>query len=137
MTDPLQPGNQPNSEHDPYRPAPPSPRTTPPRTMPPPGLLAIGLYLVLLAGVLILGVAQRYYPPLFLAFAAAFFTASAGLVLLFRWAWAGALAAVFLLSCYNGWIFAASHSGSALVQGLLNAVFFLYLMRAEVRERLH
>ncbi|HTB98299.1 MAG TPA: hypothetical protein VK716_14910 [Terracidiphilus sp.] len=101
-----------------------------------PGLLAIGLYLLLLAGVLILGVVGRHYPPLLLLLAAAFMTASAGLVLLLRWAWAGALAAVFLLSCYNMWIFSEQRAGSALIQGLLNLVFFLYLVRSEVRSRL-
>jgi hypothetical protein len=101
-----------------------------------PALLAIGLYLALLAGVLILGVAEGHYPPLLLALAAAFLTASGGLVLLFRWAWAGALAAVFLLACYNGWIFSAQHAPGALVQGALNLVFFLYLVRAEVRDKL-
>lgn len=101
-----------------------------------PGLLAISLYLLVLAGVLILGVAGGHYPVLFLMLAAAFFTASAGLILLLRWAWAGALAAVFLLACYNLWIFGAQHMGAALVQGLLNLVFFLYLVRAEVRAKL-
>jgi hypothetical protein len=28
------------------------------------------------------------------------------------------------------------HAGSALVQGLFNLVFFLYLVRPEIRERL-
>lgn len=104
--------------------------------LPFPGVLAISLYLLVLAGVLILGVAGRHYPPLFLLLAAAFVTASAGLILLLRWAWAGALAAVFLLACYNLWIFGAQHVGASLVQGLLNLVFFLYLVRAEVRAKL-
>ncbi|HEX3893561.1 MAG TPA: hypothetical protein VHW46_13380 [Terracidiphilus sp.] len=102
-----------------------------------PGLLAISLYLLVLGGVLILGVAGRHYPAVFLLMAAAFLTASAGLILLLRWAWAGALAAVFLLACYNLWIFGSQHMGAALVQGLLNLVFFLYLVRAEVRAKLH
>ncbi len=101
-----------------------------------PGLLAIGLYLLVLAGVIILGVVGRHYPAIFLLLAAAFLTASAGLVLLLRWAWAAALAAVFLLACYNLWIFGAQREAPALVQGLLNLVFFLYLVRAEVREKL-
>ncbi len=101
-----------------------------------PGVLAISLYLLVLAGVLILGVAGRHYPVLFLLLAAAFVTASAGLILLLRWAWAAALAAVFLLACYNLWIFGAEHMGAALVQGLLNLVFFLYLVRPEVRAKL-
>ncbi len=104
--------------------------------LPLPGLLAIGLYLLVLSGVLILGVAGRHYPVLFLILAAAFMTASAGLILLLRWAWALALAAVFLLACYNLWIFGSQHVGASLVQGLLNLVFFLYLVRAEVRAKL-
>ena len=104
--------------------------------MPLPGLLAISLYLMVLAGVLILGVVGGHYPPLFLLLAAAFLTASGGLILLLRWAWAGALSAVFLLACYNLWIFGAQHVAPALIQGLLNLVFFLYLVRAEVREKL-
>ena len=102
-----------------------------------PGLAAIGLYLLILAGVIILGVvAGRHYPPNFLIFSAVFITASGGLVMLFRWASALALAAVFLLVVYNLWIFSTLHQGAALVQGLLNLVFFLYLVRPEVREKL-
>ncbi|MFZ0743306.1 MAG: hypothetical protein WAM85_02820 [Terracidiphilus sp.] len=102
-----------------------------------PGLAAIGLYLLVLAGVIILGVVGGgHYPPLFLVLAAAFMTASAGLVLLLRWAWALTLSAVFLLACYNLWIFSSQHQAPTLVQGLLNLVFFLYLIRPEVRAKL-
>jgi hypothetical protein len=62
--------------------------------LPLPGLAAISLYLLVLAGVIILGVVGGgHYPFLFLIFAAAFMTASAGLLLLLRWAWAMALGA--------------------------------------------
>jgi hypothetical protein len=105
--------------------------------LPLPGLAAIGLYLLALAGVIILGVVGgRHYPPLFLLLAAAFIAASAGLLMLFRWAWALALAAVFLLAIYNLWIFTSQHQMPALVQGLLNLVFFLYMVRTEVRSKL-
>jgi hypothetical protein len=107
------------------------------RPLPLPGLGAICLYLLLLAGVIILGVASGgHYPPLFLIFAAVFMAASAGLLLSFRWAWALALGAVFLLAVYNLWIFSGQHQPSALVQGLLNLVMFLYLIRPEVRVNL-
>ena len=107
------------------------------RPLPLPGMAAVCLYLLLLAGVIILGVTQgRHYPPVFLLFAAVFMTASAGLTLSFRWAWALALGAVFSLSGYNLWIFSAQHQFSALVQGLLNLVMFLYLIRPEVRAHL-
>jgi hypothetical protein len=101
-----------------------------------PGLMAIDLYLLVLSGVIILGVAGGHYPPLFLVLAMAFMTASAGLVLLLRWAWAMALAAAFLLVCYNLWIFSLQRGAPELVQGLLNLVFFLYLVRTEVRTKL-
>lgn len=99
-------------------------------------MAAISLYLLLLAGVIILGVAGGHYPALFLLLATAFLTSSAGLILLLRWAWAAALAAVFLLACYNLWVFGAQHALPGLVQGLLNLFFFLYLIRTEVREKL-
>jgi hypothetical protein len=105
--------------------------------LPLPGLAAICLYLLVLAAVIIVGVVNgQHYPPLFLVFAAGFMTASAGLLLQLRWAWAMALSAVLLLAAYNLWIFTSQHQGAALVQGLLNLVFFLYLVRPEVRERL-
>jgi hypothetical protein len=111
----------------------PSPRLL----LPLPGLAAIALYLLLLAGTIVIGVvAGRHYPPLFLIFSALFFAACGGLLMLFRWAWALALAAVLLLATYNIWIFSTHHTGAALVQGLLNLVFFLYLVRPEVRTKL-
>jgi hypothetical protein len=105
--------------------------------LPLPGLAAIAFYLLVLAGVIVLGVVQgQHYPPIFLIFSALFIAASGGLLLLLRWAWALALAAVFLLMVYNIWIFSAQREIAALVQGLLNLVFFLYLVRTEVREKL-
>lgn len=101
-----------------------------------PGLVAITGYLLLLGGVMILGVAEGHYPPLFLLLAAALFTAIGGLLMLFRWGWAMALSAVFLLACYNAWIFSSTRQPAALIQGLLNLVFVLYLIRTEVREKL-
>jgi hypothetical protein len=105
--------------------------------LPLPALAAISLYLLALAVVIILGVVSgRHYPPLFLVFAAGFIAAAAGLLALFRWAWALALGAVFLLAGYDLWIFASQHQPPALIQGLLNLIFFLYLIRTEVREKL-
>jgi hypothetical protein len=105
--------------------------------LPLPGLAAISLYLLVLAVVIVIGVVNgRHYPTLFLLLAAGFLSASAGLLRLLRWAWALALSAVFLLAVYNLWFFLSQHQFSALIQGLLNLVFFLYLVRPEVRERL-
>ena len=105
--------------------------------VPLPGLAAIALYLLVLAVVISLGVVSGgHYPAIFLIFSALFITSSAGLLLLFRWAWALALAAVGMLAGYNLWLFASEHQPAGLVQGGLNMVFFLYLIRTEVREKL-
>jgi hypothetical protein len=114
-----------------------SPRPTPRVLIPLPGLAAIALYLLLLAGTIIVGVADgRRYPPVFLVFSALFISACAGLLMLFRWAWALALGAVALLAGYNFWLFSTRGMAPALVQGLLNLVFFFYLIRPEVRRKL-
>ena len=104
--------------------------------LPLPGLIAIVLYLLLLSVVIVIGVVGRHYPPIFVVLPVFLIAACGGLLMLFRWAWALALAAVLLLACYNLWLFTRLHMGPAMVQGLLNLVFFLYLVRTEVREKL-
>ncbi len=102
-----------------------------------PGLAAISLYMLALAAVIVIGVVNGgHYPPLFLILAVLFVAASGGLMRLFRWAWALTMAAVLLLAAYNLWIFYSLRAGAGLVQGLLNLVFFLYLVRTEVRDKL-
>ncbi len=101
-----------------------------------PGLAAIALYMLFLAGTVILGVATRHFPPLYLIFPVFFFAAGLGLLMLFRWAWALALAAVVLLVAIFLYRFSQQHAIPMLIQGLLNVVFFLYLMRTEVRDKL-
>jgi hypothetical protein len=112
----------------------PSPRRN---LLPLPGLVAISLYLLFVSACIIFGVVVPHTnSPLFLLLTAAFIAAAAGLLLLLRWAWAMALAAVFLMVVYNIWSFAGLREPSFLVQGLLNLVFFLYLIRPEVRAKL-
>lgn len=104
--------------------------------MPLPGLAAIALYMLVLAGVSILGVVGGQYRPSYLIFSALFITASLGLLRLMRWAWALALAAVVSLVGLFTWQFLLLRQTLFLVQGLLNLVFFLYLVRTDVRSRL-
>jgi uncharacterized membrane protein (DUF2068 family) len=82
------------------------------------------------------GVVGGHYPPLLLILVPLFVTASFGLLRMFRWAWALTLSAVFLLMTYNVWIFFEQKQAPGAVQGALNLVFFLYLVRADVRSRL-
>jgi hypothetical protein len=104
--------------------------------LPLPGLVAVALYLLLLSVVIVIGVVGGHYPPPLLLLPVFFIAACGGLLMLFRWAWAMALSAVLLLSGYNLWLFARFRLGASLVQGLLNLVFFFYLVRTEVREKL-
>ena len=118
----------------------PAPPGSPPQPklqlVPLPGLIAIALYLLLLSLVIVVGAVGGHYPKLFLLLPVFLLAASGGLLMLLRWAWAMALAAVVLLSGYNLWLFATLHLAPSLIQGLLNLVFFLYLIRTEVREKL-
>jgi lysylphosphatidylglycerol synthetase-like protein (DUF2156 family) len=101
-----------------------------------PGLVAISLYMLLLAGVNILDVVRGQTRPFYLVFSAVFIAAAMGLLLLLRWAWALTLAAVVLKMALFLWQFSAQHAFPLIAQGLLNLVFFLYLVRTEVRSRL-
>ena len=101
-----------------------------------PGLIAIAFYLLLLSVVIVIGVVGGHYPLLFILLPVFLLAACGGLLMLFRWAWAMALSAVLLLGGYNAWIFMRLHYGASLIQGLLNLVFFFYLVRTEVREKL-
>lgn len=112
------------------------PAQPPVRKMPLPGVAAIAFYLLLVSGTIVIGVVGGHYPVAYLLFSIAFITASGGLISSFRWAWALGLAAVFMLAGYWAWIFSAQHSAVAAVQGLLNLLFFLYLIRPEVRATL-
>jgi hypothetical protein len=104
--------------------------------MPLPGVIAIGLYMLVLAAVLTLGVAGKHLPALLLVLVPLFIAASFGMIRMYRWAWALTLAAVFLLMSYNLWLLFTQKQPAAGVQGLLNLVFFFYLVRVEVRRRL-
>ena len=104
--------------------------------LPLPGLAAIGLYMFVLAGVSIVGVVGGRFPPVFLIFSVMFITASLGLLMLFRWAWALTLGAIVLLVALFGWKFTVERQAPFIVQGLLNLIFFFYLIRTEVRSKL-
>jgi hypothetical protein len=101
-----------------------------------PGLIAISLYMLLLSGVTVVSVVEQHTGYVYLVFSVFFIAGALGLLLLLRWAWALTLAAVAILSGSFLWGFSRQHSYSSLVQGLLNLLFFLYLVRTDVREKL-
>jgi hypothetical protein len=59
-----------------------------------------------------------------------------GLLRLKKWGWALVTAGCLLLSVGDLFFFEKSHAAFFLVRGLFDLVFFLYLVRTEVRERL-
>ena len=101
-----------------------------------PGIVAVSLYMMLLAIINIVAVGSGQIRPAFLVFSALFIAAGLGLLMLLRWAWAMTLAAMVLLVALFIWRFASSHELPYAIQGLLNLVFFLYLVRVQVREKL-
>lgn len=101
-----------------------------------PALVVVAFYMFLLAGINVISVAKGLARPPYLILSAAFFTAAFGLLLLFRWAWTLTLAAVALLSGLFFYRFSAQHDIASLMQGGLNLVIFLYLIRPEVRANL-
>jgi hypothetical protein len=59
-----------------------------------------------------------------------------GLLRLRKWGWSLVTAGCMVLSAGDLFLFSRSHAGFYLVRGLFSLVFFLYLVRTEVRERL-
>jgi hypothetical protein len=129
-----------DTDSNPSTAGPPGPRVTPgaePMKLSKlPGLIAISLYMILLAGIMIVRVASGLSQPVMLIFPVLFIAGALGMLLLLRWAWALTLAAVALSAGSFLWSFTTQHNSVALVQGLLNLVFFLYLVRTDVRKNL-
>ncbi len=59
-----------------------------------------------------------------------------GLLRLKKWGWALVTAGCLLLSLGDFFLFEKTHGGFFMVRGLFALLFFLYLVRPEVRERL-
>ena len=121
-------------EQEPSNPAADSSHDT--KALPLPGMVAIALYMLVLAAAVSFGVISGHVPRLLLILVPLFVVASFGLLRMFRWAWALTLSAVFLLMTYNIWIFFNQNQPPGAIQGILNLVFFLYLVRVDVRSRL-
>src|SRR5215475_6590733 len=100
-----------------------------------PGMAIIALWMLLLSLIGAFGVATHSLPPVALTICAAFAAASFGLLRLRRWGWALALAATFLSVCYGSYMFFRFHQMPMIVMIAVNLIFFLYLVRPQVIER--
>lgn len=114
-----------------------APKSQKPRLLQLPGLIAVSLYMLLLAFTVTLGVVNGHFPPVCIVFPVLFIAAGFGLLLLLRWAWALTLAAVAILAGLFLWNYTNQHLTASLVQGLINLIIFLYLVRAKIRNKLH
>jgi hypothetical protein len=59
-----------------------------------------------------------------------------GLLRLYRWGWSLVLAGCLLLAAGDMFFFSKTHVAFFLIRGLFELMFFLYLVRPEVRDRL-
>ncbi len=125
--------NPPRTGRPPVRVAPKSQKT---KLLHLPGLVATSIYMLLLAFIVILGVARGHFPPICLVFPVLFIAAGLGLLKFFRWAWTLTLAAVAMLAGLFIWNYTTQHQLESLMQGLVNLIIFLYLVRTDIRDRL-
>ena len=109
--------------------------------LPLPGMAAISLWMLGLALMGVAGVLTGHYPPGgarvgILILCSVFAVAGLGLIRLRRWGWALTLGAAFLSMCFGCYSLFRFHQVQWVVMAAINLVFFLYLVRPEVVERL-
>jgi hypothetical protein len=106
-----------------------------------PGVAAICLFLLVLTTINAFAALNGSYGPgrnkygilaLCTLMAAGIF----GLLRMRRWGWALVLGGCLTLSLGDLMLFTRTHIGPFLLQGLFALLFFLYLVRTEVRDRL-
>ena len=107
-----------------------------PRILRFPGLIAISSYMILVAAVMCYDVAAGRQSAFYLVFSVFFVAGALGSMFLLRWGWALTLAAVAMMSGFFLWASFTQHTEAPLVQGLLNLVCFLYLVRTDLRDQL-
>jgi hypothetical protein len=119
-----------------------APRAPRPRgKWPPPGAIAIACLLLLESGATafsLLAMAQQHNGmavPTAIA-AMLLFLGGAGLLRQKRWGWALAMAAAMLTVCYALYLALALRTLALLFPAALHTVFFMYLLRPTVRERM-
>jgi hypothetical protein len=101
-----------------------------------PAMAAIAVWMFALALIGLVSVTMHKLPLIYVVLCAAFAAAGQGLLRLQRWGWALTLAAVFCSAMYGMWMVVKFDQLSLLLMAGLNLVFFLYLVRPEVRARL-
>ena len=106
-----------------------------------PGMALIGLYLLVLAMINAFAAAAGKYglggaKYAVLAICTLLVVGVFGMLRLRRWGWAVVTAGCLLMAAGYFYGFHRTHIAPYIIQGLFALVFFLYLSRTEVRERL-
>jgi hypothetical protein len=107
-----------------------------------PGMAFIGIYLLLLAMLNAFAALRGIYGaglPRYGIFGICTLMVIGvfGFLRLRRWGWSIVAAGFLLLAAGDFFLYSRKHIGFLLIRGLFSIVFFLYLSRTEVRERLH
>lgn len=107
-----------------------------------PGMALIALYLLVLAMVNAFAAAAGKYglgPAKYsiLSICTLLVIGIFGMLKLLRWGWAIVTAGCLLMAAGYFYGFHRTHIAPYIIQGLFALVFFLYLSRTEVRDRLH
>ena len=100
-----------------------------------PGMAVIALWMLAQCGLGLIGVFTRRLPWPAAIICVMFALAANGLIKLKRWGWALTLAAAFLSMSYGTFMLIRFHETPLIVMVVVNLVFFLYLIRPEVLER--
>jgi uncharacterized membrane protein (DUF2068 family) len=100
-----------------------------------PGMAVIALWMLAQCGLGLVGVILHRLPVGAMVVCAMFALAANGLLKLKRWGWALTLAAAFLSMSYAVFMLFRFHQTPLIVMAAVNLVFFLYLIRPEVLER--
>lgn len=100
-----------------------------------PGMAVVCLWMLALCGLGCVGVITHHLPPGVMIICFIFAIAANGLLKLRRWGWALTLAATFLSLCYGCFVLFHFHQVPMIVMVVVNLIFFLYLIRPEVLER--
>jgi uncharacterized membrane protein (DUF2068 family) len=100
-----------------------------------PGMAVVCLWMLALCGLGLIGVITHHLPPIVMVLCVIFAVSANGLLKLRRWGWALTLATTFLSLCYGCFMLFHFHQGPMVVMIVVNLIFFLYLIRPEVLER--
>lgn len=106
-----------------------------------PGLAGISLFLLFLTlvnvyGALVNAYGRGAYKIGVLCLCTLLVAGIFGVLRMKRWGWAIIASGTILLSAGYFYVFRLTHSPFYIIQGLLMLIFFLYLIRPEVRDRM-